>query len=193
MIIKRIFDFFVSFLSIFLFSPIIIFLFLIAYIGTGENGFYLQNRVGKNGDIFRLIKIRTMKSNYCISSTVTTSKDPRVTKIGRFLRKYKLDELPQIYNILIGHMSFVGPRPDVLEIYNSLSENEKRVLFSVRPGVTGPASIKYKNEQNILGEIDDPVKYNNEVIFKDKVRINIDYIKNYNFLDDIKYIYKTLF
>ncbi len=181
-IFKRVFDLVFSFLGAILISPIIILLFFVATFDTKENGFFLQNRVGRKGNIFKIIKIRTMKSNKRTFKAIATSTDPIVTKVGKVLRKYKLDELPQIYNVFIGQMSFVGPRPNFAEKYNRLPKDEKEILCSIRPGITGPASIKYKNEEDL----------DKANIFKDKVRINIEYIKNYNIFDDIRYIYKTL-
>lgn len=125
------------------------------------------------------------------SSNVTSSKDPRITKIGHFFRKTKIDELPQLLNVLIGNMSFVGPRPDVTGYTDRLHGNDC-IILSVRPGITGPASLKYKDEGSLLAMQEDPVKYNDEVIWPDKVNINRDYIMNYHFTNDLRYIWQTL-
>jgi lipopolysaccharide/colanic/teichoic acid biosynthesis glycosyltransferase len=134
-----------------------------------------------------------MKSDTDLKTSVTTDKDPRITASGRFFRKTKIDELPQLINILKGEMSFVGPRPDVLEIINTMNEEDKEIILSVRPGITGPASLKYENEEEILAAKDNPEKYNKEVIFPDKIRINKEYIEKYSFFKDIYYILKTIF
>jgi lipopolysaccharide/colanic/teichoic acid biosynthesis glycosyltransferase len=124
-------------------------------------------------------------------STVTTANDKRITKSGRFFRRYKIDELPQLINVLKGDMSFVGPRPDVPGYADKL-EGEDRIILTIKPGITGPATLKYKNEEEILAKVEDPVKYNNEVIWPDKVKINKEYIKNWSLKKDIEYILKTI-
>lgn len=189
---KRIFDFFLSLIGLGLSWPIILLAWLIASIETKSNGFFLQKRVGKDGKLFNIIKIKTMyvsKNNY---STVTTKNDARITKSGKIFRKFKIDELPQLINILKGDMSFVGPRPDVPGYADKL-EGEDRIILSVRPGITGPATLKYKNEEEILASVEDPVKYNDEIIWPDKVRINKEYIRNWSLKKDIYYIWKTFF
>jgi lipopolysaccharide/colanic/teichoic acid biosynthesis glycosyltransferase len=158
-----------------------------------ENGFFVQKRVGRFGKIFNVYKLKTM-SSVCVESlseTVTTSTDVRITKLGKYLRRFKIDELPQLYNVLIGDMSFVGPRPDVPG-YADLLTGDDRIVLSVRPGITGPASLKYKNEEYILSEQKNPQAYNDNVIWPDKVNINRDYITNYSFRMDLIYILKTL-
>ena len=123
---------------------------------------------------------------------LATKHDKRLTRVGRFLRNTKLDELPQLVNILKGDMSFVGPRPDVPGYADRL-QGEDRLILKLRPGITGPASLKYANEEEILAQVSDPVKYNDEVIFPDKVRINLDYYHNHTFLGDIRLIFQTIF
>ena len=123
---------------------------------------------------------------------ITTSKDPRITKFGHFLRKTKLDELPQLWNVLIGQMSFVGPRPDVPGYADQL-EGDDKIILSVKPGITGPASLAFKDEEELLAQKDNPKQYNDEVIWPQKVKINKDYIRNYSFKNDIKYIIETVF
>jgi len=132
--------------------------------------------------------MKTSMSNY---STISIRGDQRITKIGSFLRKYKLDELPELFNILKGDMSFVGPRPDVPGYMDKLTGNDK-VILKLRPGLTGPASLKYINEEEILAEADDPKWYNDNVIFPDKVRINRLYYENWSFWLDLKIIVHTL-
>lgn len=189
---KRVFDLFFSFFGIvFLWWLIIVAAFL-AWLDTGRNGFFTQDRVGQFGKIFKVIKIRTMKSSSDLNTTVTTSNDARITPLGRFFRRTKIDELPQLINILLGQMSFVGPRPDVPGFADKLQDDDK-LLLSVKPGITGPATLAYRNEEELLASVDDPEEYNRDVIFPDKVRINKEYIKNYSLADDIKYIFLTLF
>jgi len=124
-------------------------------------------------------------------SSVTVRGESRITPLGRVLRKYKLDELPGLWNILAGDMSFVGPRPDVPGYADKLSGTDRRLL-EIRPGLTGPATLKYADEEELLSQQDDPVRFNNEVIFPDKVRINLNYMDNWSFRLDIKIIFRTL-
>jgi lipopolysaccharide/colanic/teichoic acid biosynthesis glycosyltransferase len=166
---------------------------LVASFDTKSNGFYMQLRVGQYGEKFRLIKIKTMRSDLEITTTITQSNDPRITRSGAFLRKTKLDELPQLWNVLVGEMSIVGPRPDVPGYADQLDEKVRRVLLSVRPGITGPASLTYRNEEELLAGQSDPKRYNDEVIWPDKVRINLNYIENWRNSTEIVYIFKTIF
>ncbi len=191
--IKRVFDILISFFGLIFFSWVILLSFFISTIDTRKNGFYTQKRIGKNGKSFLIIKIRTMKDLKGIDSTITSKNDPRITKIGSFFRKYKIDELPQLVNIFIGDMSFVGPRPDV-KGYADRLQGEERIILSVRPGVTGPATIKYREEEHMLSNVDDKYRetYNKEVIFADKVKINIEYVKKWSFSRDLCYIWQTL-
>ena len=189
--IKRSFDIFGAIVGLILTSWIIIPAFVAASIDTRSNGFFRQERVGKHGKIFRVIKLRTMRPIKGIDTTVTTLSDQRITLLGRFWRKTKIDELPQLINILLGQMSFVGPRPDVPGFADQLA-GEDRIVLSVRPGITGPATLKYKNEEEILANCQDPERYNSEVIFPDKVRLNREYIENYSFSKDLVYIWRTI-
>ncbi len=189
--IKRGFDIIVSFLGL-TFSWWLIFIaWVIATFETKSNGFFIQKRVGKDGKIFNVIKIKTMKKVEGVDTTITSSNDVRITKSGKFFRDTKIDELPQLINVLIGDMSFVGPRPDVPGYADKL-EGEDRIVLSIRPGITGPASLKYKNEEEILASQNDPKWYNDKIIWPDKVRINKEYIKNWSLKTDIEYIIKTV-
>lgn len=188
---KRFFDFIVAFFGLLLSFWIILIAWLVATIDTKSNGFFTQNRVGKNGKIFKVIKIKTMRPNEKLSTTITQDGDPRITRIGRFFRKTKIDELPQLINVLKGDMSFVGPRPDVPGYADRL-QGKDRLVLSIRPGITGPATLAYRNEEEILAAQNDPVKYNDEVIYPDKVRINLEYIESWSFSKDIKYIVDTV-
>lgn len=188
---KRVFDLLVSSIGLFFLWPIIVVTALIASIETRGNGFFTQPRVGENAKLFSVIKLRTMKDCDLVSTTVTTTQDPRITKSGKVFRKLKLDELPQLINVMKGEMSFVGPRPDVPGYADQLFGDDKLIL-TVRPGITGPATLKYRNEEKLLTSQLDPEKYNREVIYPDKVRINKEYVQNWSFWKDIKYILRTV-
>ena len=190
-IIKGAFDLLLALVGLALAMPIIILGWVIASIETNSNGFFLQKRVGKNGQIFTLVKIKTMKPVLGINTHVTQKKDARITISGGFFRKTKIDELPQLWNVLIGQMSFVGPRPDVKGYADKLQGKDKMILL-VRPGITGPASLKYQNEEVLLAMQSNPEQYNNEVIWPDKVKINVNYVKNWSFSQDLLYIYQTI-
>lgn len=190
--LKRSFDLFVAIFGLLVFGWLILLGWLAATIDTGLNGFFTQTRVGRYGKTFKVIKLRTMKVSNTVTTTVTTKKDPRITPLGAILRKTKIDELPQLLNVLLGQMSLVGPRPDVPGFADKL-EGADRIVLTIRPGITGPASLKYRNEEEILAKQADPERYNREVIFVDKVRINREYIENYSFLKDLQYIWQTAF
>lgn len=190
-LIKCLFDFFVSLTGSFILSPVIFLAWITASIETRSNGFYLQKRVGKDGKIFPLIKIKTMRNIEGPTSNITLNNDKRITKSGALFRKLKVDEFPQVWNVLLGQMSFVGPRPDVVGYADQLTGEDRNIL-SIRPGITGPASIKYKNEERLLLKFDSPQKYNDEVIWPDKVKINCEYLSNWSLRKDIYYIYLTM-
>ncbi len=184
---KRIFDFLLSLLLIpFAIIPMLIFV-IIATIDTGQNGIFIQDRVGQHARVFKIFKIRTLK----IGKHSLGHLDKHATVFGKFLRKYKLDELPQLFNVLFGDMSFVGPRPDVVGFADEL-EGEDRIILKIKPGVTGPATIKYKDEEALLALQDDPEKYNRTIIWKDKVEINKKYVQNWSFYLDLKCILKSI-
>ncbi len=189
--LKRGFDICLSLFGLAMFGWLILICWVIATIDTRQNGFFLQARVGREGKIFKIIKIRTMRPVEGIASVVTTRQDPRITRVGAALRKFKLDELPQLINIFLGQMSFVGPRPDVAG-FADLLQGEDRIILTVRPGITGPASLAFRNEEELLAGCDEPERYNREVIFPTKVNINYLYIKEYSFYKDLKYIADTL-
>ena len=185
---KRAFDLVLSILIFpFLVSPIII-LVIIAGISTKQSGIIIQQRIGKNGLPFSFYKIRTLKGS---SHKDITEIKQQETSFGKWLRKSKLDELPQLFNVLIGTMSLVGPRPD-LPGYADLLKGEDRIILTVKPGITGPATIKYKNEDELLLQQENPNKYNDEVIWPDKVAINKNYIENWTFFKDVNYLWKSL-
>lgn len=167
-------------------------LLLISFFDTKEWGFFRQERVGKNGKLFKMFKIRTMIKQAENKNHITTILDARVTPFGKKIRKYKLDELPQLFNILSGDMSFVGPRPDVKGYADEL-KGDNRIILSVKPGITSLASIKYREEEITLSKVENPKKYNDEVIWPDKVRMNKEYILNWSFTNDLIILYKTIF
>ena len=190
--LKRAFDVVVSFIGVVITAPVVIISALLVRICYGESGFFTQTRVGMNGSEFKILKIKSMSSKVKFDTTVTTNNDPRITKLGRFFRKTKIDELPQLMNVIKGEMSFVGPRPDVKSLVESINEKDKEIFLSVRPGITGPASLKYKDEEDILAKVDNPKEYNDKVIFPDKVKLNEEYIRDYKFFGDVKYIINTV-
>jgi len=152
---------------------------------------FKQKRVGKDGKLFTMYKFRTMAMEHG-GSSISVAGESRITPLGAVLRKYKLDELPELWNVLVGNMSFVGPRPDVPGYADHL-RGEERLILKLRPGITGPASLKYANEETILAYVVDPVRYNDEIIFPDKVKINLDYYYNHTFFGDIRLILQTIF
>ena len=189
--IKRTFDIILSIFAIFLLFPFFLVVSFLIVIDSGFPIFFLQKRIGRDAKEFNIIKFRTMKTNN-ENITITVSDDSRITRIGKYLRKTKIDELPEILNVLFGQMSFVGPRPDVKGYADKLKGVNRKIL-DLRPGITGPASLKYYNEEYILSQKSNPKKYNDEVIFPDKVKINMDYFHNRSFFLDLKIIFATIF
>lgn len=190
--IKRIFDFFCSVFGLIILFPVFIIIwFLIKFKMPDGKPLFKQKRVGLNGKSFIIYKFRTM-SSFHSGSTISVKGENRITPFGAILRKYKIDELPALWNVLVGDMSIVGPRPDVPGYADKLQGND-RLILKLRPGITGPASLKYSNEEEILAKVDDPLKYNDEIIFPDKVEINLDYYFNRTFWGDIKIIVNTVF
>ena len=189
MMLKRTFDILLSVFAIFLLFPFFLLVSFLIVIDSGFPIFFLQKRIGRGAKEFNIIKFRTMKTNN-ENITITVSDDSRITRIGKYLRKTKIDELPEILNVLFGQMSFVGPRPDVKGYADKLKGVNRKIL-DLRPGITGPASLKYYNEEYILSQKSNPKKYNDEVIFPDKVKIN--YFHNRSFFLDLKIIFATIF
>ena len=189
---KRLFDIIFSFLGIIVLSPLLVIVSILIKIDSSGPIFFLQERVGLNGKLFKIIKFRSMKEDHNNLLTVTLQNDKRITKIGKKLRKYKIDEIPELMNVLIGDMSFVGPRPDVPGYTDLLKGNDRNIL-KLRPGITSSASIKYSNEEELLLAQEDPIAYNNDVIFRDKVKMNLNYYENNNIWIDIKIIFATVY
>ncbi|MDC9722307.1 MAG: sugar transferase [Urechidicola sp.] len=187
---KRLFDISLGIIGLIIFLLPMIFFIIIASFSTKSFGIFSQNRVGKNAKLFKLFKIKSMRVNDA-TNHITSANDLRVTKFGKFLRKSKMDELPQLFNVLIGDMSFVGPRPDV-EGYADKLIGDDRIILSVKPGITGPATIKFNNEEELLAQQENPIKYNDEVIWPQKVKINLLYIEEWSMMNDIRNIYITV-
>lgn len=180
-LVKRCFDFFFSIIAVVIFLPIIVISWLVLMWDTQSNGLFFQQRVGQHGKLFTIYKLKTMHPE-----------TGKLTQVGAFFRKYKLDELPQFLNVLKGEMSIVGPRPDIRGYYDVLAGEERKVL-ELKPGITSEASLKYFNEEELLEKQDNPLQYNDTVIFPDKVKMNLDYYHNHNLITDIKIIIKTIF
>ena len=192
MFFKWIFDRVVAFIGmVFLLPVYLIVAFLIKIKMPEGKILFRQKRVGKDGKIFTMCKFRTMSSEPQKDVSVSAVEKNRITPLGHKLRKYKLDELPELWNVFIGQMSCVGPRPDVPG-YADLLEGEDRDILKLRPGITGPASLKYRSEEELLEMVDNPIEYNNKVIYPDKIRINLYYFRNYSFLKDIQMIFCTV-
>ena len=189
--LKRIFDLFFSLFGILVFFVPILVLIFFATISTKKMGLYTQQRVGKNAKLFTMFKIRTMKGKDN-DNFITLKNNNRITPFGKILRQFKFDELPQLFNVLLGNMSLVGPRPDVIGYADELVGSD-RIILTIKPGITGPATIKFKNEEMILDSQVNPLQYNDEVIWKEKVEINKKYTENWTLIEDIKLILKTIF
>ncbi|MFV8335264.1 sugar transferase [Flavobacterium sp. RSP29] len=181
---KRFFDIVFSLFTLLLFFWVVLICWVLAVIDTHTNGIFIQERIGQFGFPFKIYKLRTLQ----ISSSSTAV---RISKIGQLLRHYKLDELPQLFNVLKGDMSFVGPRPDVRGYYDLL-EGDNRKILELKPGLTSLASLKYAKEELLLEQQESPLVYNDTVIFPDKVRLNLEYYYNRSFGVDILIILKTV-
>ncbi len=190
--LKRLFDILFSFFALLLFSPFFI-LISVLVLFSGKGGvFFFQTRVGKGNRDFRMFKFRTMVLDSEKSGQITVgARDSRITKVGYYLRKLKVDEVPQLINVLIGEMSVVGPRPEVRKYVNMYTPEQLRVL-EVKPGITDWASLKYFSENELLGKSSDPEKTYTEVILPEKLRLNLEYINQQSFATDLKIIVKTI-
>ncbi|MCI7407291.1 MAG: sugar transferase [Candidatus Onthomorpha sp.] len=190
---KRLFDIVCSFFGLVFLSWL--FVFVTLWVGLSSRGgvFYRQRRVGRCNRDFTIYKFRSMRVNSDRQGLLTIGgRDGRITKAGVFIRKYKLDELPQLFNVLRGDMSFVGPRPEVRKYVELYTEEQKKVL-TVRPGITSLSSIKYRNENEILSRSDNPEQYYIDEIMQDKLAIELDYLEQRSLLTDIKVIFQTIF
>jgi len=190
--LKRIIDIIASTIGIILLLPLFIIIYLIIVLESRGGGFYKQVRVGKNDKDFGLLKFRTMRSGSDKKGLLTVGgRDPRITRTGYYLRKYKLDELPQLFNVLIGEMSLVGPRPEVRKYVDLYNEKQKKVL-QIKPGITDYASIEFSNENDILGRAENPEKIYIEEIMPKKLELNLKYISEQSMLTDLKIILRTI-
>lgn len=191
MVLKWIFDRLVSFVGLLFLWPILIIVAIMIKIKMpGGPVIFKQKRVGQYGRLFTMYKFRSMTVSHS-GSSVSIAGESRITPLGAKLRKYKLDELPELWNVLIGDMSFVGPRPDVPGYADKLKGKDRDIL-KLKPGITGPASLKYRDEEELLANVDNPQKYNDEIIYPDKIRINLYYLEHYSFIKDIQMIICTV-
>lgn len=190
MILKWLFDRFVALIGLLFLWPILLIVTILIKRKMPGPVLFVQQRVGKDGKLFACHKFRSMTVGHG-GSSVSVAGESRITPLGAKLRHYKLDELPELWDVFIGTMSFVGPRPDVPGYADKL-QGEDRIVLSLRPGITGPATLKYRNEEDLLATVDDPIKYNDEVIYPDKVRINRYYAEHYSFIKDIQMIFCTV-
>ena len=190
--LKFMFDRIFSLLGLVSISPVLLAVALLILVKMPDGPvLFRQVRIGKDGKPFSLVKFRTMAKDQA-GETVTVAGDARVTPLGAKLRRYKLDELPELWNVLVGDMSFVGPRPDVPGYADALT-GEDREILQLRPGITGLATLKYRNEEELLAGVDDPVRYNDEVIFPDKVRLNRLYLHHQSLVLDLRILWATVF
>ncbi len=209
--VKYLFDRIMSLLGLLVLWPLLIVIaIIIKYQMPGEPALFSQKRVGRNGRLFQIYKFRTMSPGHH-GSSVSVKGEDRITPLGAFLRRYKLDELPELWNVLIGDMSFVGPRPDVPG-YADLLKGDDRRMLQLRPGITGPATMKYRNEEEMLEQVQKEINekgeiicensgrrittvldYNDHVIFPDKVRLNLYYLDHYSFAQDLQMLVCTVF
>ena len=179
--LKRIFDITFSFFAIVLVGFFVFLFWIFASIDTFSNGLFVQERVGQFGQMFQIYKLKSIQNN-----------SNKISKFGRFIRKHKIDELPQLWNVFIGNMSVVGPRPDIAGYYDKLIGAERKLL-NLKPGLTSQASLKYYNEEIILANKKNPHEYNDRIIFPDKVKMNLEYLENQSFMLDLKIIFQTIF
>ena len=194
MILKYIFDRFVSLIGLLILWPVLIIVAILIKVKMpGGPVLFVQKRVGIFGKLFKVHKFRSMtvRKDTDAVTGVAAAETARITPLGEKLRKYKLDELPELWDVLIGKMSFVGPRPDIPGYADQL-QGEDREILKLRPGITGPASLKYRNEEDILASVDNPQQYNDEIIYPDKVRLNRYYLHHYSFIKDIQMIFCTV-
>ncbi|MHB1196562.1 MAG: sugar transferase [Lutibacter sp.] len=178
---KRLFDILFSIIGLCLFGWLLILCWLLASIDTKSNGLFIQKRIGQFGKPFNIFKLKSMKEVHGIRT---------ISRFGNFIRKTKIDELPQLLNVLIGNMSVVGPRPDVPGYFDKL-QGEDRKILELKPGITSPATLKYANEETLLAQQENPLHYNDTILFPDKVELNLHYCHNRTFFGDLKIIWKT--
>ena len=199
MFLKWLFDKLASLFGLLFLSPVLLVVAILIKVKMPGPILFCQKRVGQYGKLFTVYKFRSMtvKAEASVASrdseatSIASTEQYRITPLGEKLRRYKLDELPELWNVLKGDMSFVGPRPDVPGYADQL-QGEERDILKLKPGITGPASLKYRNEEELLASVENPAQYNDEVIFPDKVKLNLYYLKNYSFIKDIQMIVCTV-
>ena len=199
MFLKWLFDKLASLFGLLFLSPVLLVVAILIKVKMPGPVLFCQKRVGQYGKLFTVYKFRSMtvKAEASVASrdsdatSIASTEQNRITPLGEKLRRYKLDELPELWNVLKGDMSFVGPRPDVPGYADQL-QGEERDILQLKPGITGPASLKYRNEEELLASVDNPAQYNDEVIFPDKVKLNLYYLKHYSFIKDIQMIICTV-
>ena len=189
--LKRLFDLCVALPLLVVTAPLIIVGAVVARVETGRSGIYRQLRVGRDGQLFEVRKIRTMRVVEDVSTTVTTQHDVRITRSGAWMRKWKIDELPQLLNVVRGEMSLVGPRPDVPGFADRLTGHD-RVILTVRPGITGPATLAFRDEEQVLASVLDPETHNLTILWPEKVRMNCEYVASWSLLGDVRYVVDTV-
>ena len=188
---KRIFDLFFSFTAIVILTPVFLIISILIKITMPGTVFFIQERVGEKGRIFKLLKFRSMRNNECSNANFEPGNVSRITKTGKFLRKTKLDELPQLFNVLIGDMSIVGPRPEVKK-WTEIFPERWTIIHSVKPGITDNASIEFRNEEELLNQASDPEEFYRETILPRKLALYEDYLINQTLWGDILIIIRTI-
>lgn len=189
--LKNSFDKIFALIGLLVLSPLLLLIALLIRVKMPDGAvLFRQQRVGQYGKVFTMVKFRTMTATHH-GSSISVAGESHITPLGALLRKYKLDELPELWNILKGDMSFVGPRPDVPGYADKLIGKDRDIL-QLKPGITGPATLKYRNEEELLAQQANPQQYNDEVIFPDKVKINLEYLLHHSFWGDIRIIIQTI-
>lgn len=189
--LKNSFDKIFALIGLLVLSPLLLLIALLIRVKMPDGAvLFRQQRVGRYGKVFTMVKFRTMTATHH-GSSISVAGESHITPLGALLRKYKLDELPELWNILTGDMSFVGPRPDVPGYADKLIGKDRDIL-QLKPGITGPATLKYRNEEELLAQQANPQQYNDEVIFPDKVKINLEYLHHHSFWGDIRIIIQTI-
>lgn len=188
---KRAFDLVVGGTGLVITAPVMVLGIAAATVSTREWGVFSQERIGRHGQTFRVHKVRSMRRMEGVTTTVTAGTDPRITRVGAWLRRLKIDELPQLVNVVRGEMSLVGPRPDVTGWADELTGAD-RIVLSVRPGITGPASVLFRHEEEILSAVENPDAHNRDVIWPEKVRLNRQYVESWTLREDVRWILATV-
>ena len=189
--VKRFCDVAFSFVLITGFCPIVVTALIIASINTSSFGLFRQMRIGKDERGFLIYKIKTMRDCKTETTTIAGAETNRITQVGRILRRTKIDELPQLWNVLIGDMSFVGPRPDTFEMYDAMTNEEREIVYSVRPGITSISTLYFKDEEALVARQENPIEFYNTYILPVKIKLNIRYVKEMDFFSDLQILFLT--